>query len=163
MFYAYYFQTRSRDTTHWVKNSIMFSNKCLEECCLIKFQGFTRISNLILWSACNAYYPPIDLHLIIEKSSLKNQVRIMNLIFFSSLNLIVLLPVPLSICTSFLQFSILKYQVWPTWFIQTAIFSLFQTCTLQAGRKIQLKLGKRSSSSNPIFPTGELQKSSADR
>ena len=45
------------------------------------------------------------------------------------------------------------------------IFSLFQTRILQAkaGRKIQFNLGKNSSSSDSIFQSGELQKSSADR
>jgi len=47
--------------------------------------------------------------------------------------------------------------------LMNLIFSLFQTGILQAtaGRKIQFKLGKKSSSS--IFQTGELQKSSPDR
>ena len=52
---------------------------------------------------------------------------------------------PLSICTGFFQFSSLKYPVWT------------------AGEKIQFKLGKKSNSSNSIFQTRELQKSSADR
>ena len=66
----------------------------------------------------------------------------------------------LYICTQFLKCSSLKYRVWWTWF-----FSLFQTWILQAtaGRKIQFKLGKKSSSSNSIFQTWELQKASADR
>ena len=43
------------------------------------------------------------------------------------------------------------------------LFSLFQTWILQAtaGRKIQFKLGKKSSSPNSIFQTGELRKSSS--
>ena len=44
------------------------------------------------------------------------------------------------------------------------IFRLFHTGILQATAvtKIQFKLGKKSSSSNPVSQTGELQKSSAD-
>ena len=49
--------------------------------------------------------------------------------------------------------------------LQFEISSLFQTWILQAtaGRKTQFKLRKKSSSSNFIFQTGKLQKSSADR
>ena len=45
------------------------------------------------------------------------------------------------------------------------IFGLFQTGILQATQavNIKFKLGKKSSSSNSIFQTGILQKSSADR
>ena len=44
--------------------------------------------------------------------------------------------------------------------LMNLIFSLFQTWILQAtaDRKIQFKLGKKCSSSNTIFQTGELQK-----
>ena len=70
-------------------------------------------------------------------------------------------PVPLSIYTWFLQFSSLKYRVWWTWFL----VYVFQTWILHAtaGRKIQFKLGKKSSTSNLIIQTGELQKSSVDK
>ena len=49
--------------------------------------------------------------------------------------------------------------------LKNLIFILFQTCVLQAtaGRKIQFKLGKKSSSSNSIFQTGELENFSADK
>ena len=58
--------------------------------------------------------------------------------------------------------------IYCTWFWNSPgfmnwIFSLFQTWILQAttGRKIQFRLEKNSSSSNLIFQTGELQKSSS--
>ena len=61
-----------------------------------------------------------------------------------------------------LIFAILQFEISS---LTNLIFSLFQTWILQAtaDRKIQFKLGKKSSSSNLIFQTEELQKSSADR
>ena len=66
-------------------------------------------------------------------------------------------PIYLHLIFAILQFEISSLMNW--------IFSLFQTWILQAtaGKKIQFKLGKKSSSSNSIFQTGEFQKSSADR
>ena len=66
-------------------------------------------------------------------------------------------PIYLHLIFAILQFGIssLESLVWWTWFLH----SLFQTWILQAtaGRKIQFKLGKKSSSSNLIFQIGELQ------
>ena len=55
--------------------------------------------------------------------------------------------------------------VWNIQFDELNFYGLIQTWILQATsfRKIQFKLGKKSSSSNWTFQTGELQKSSADR
>ena len=66
-------------------------------------------------------------------------------------------PIYLHLIFAILQFEISSLMNW--------IFSLFQTWILQAtaGRKIQFKLGKKSSSSNLIFQAGKLQKSSGDK
>ena len=86
--------------------------------------------------------------------------RLMTLFLFAYLWLGVIWPKPpiyLNLIFTILQFEISSLINW--------IFSLFQTWILQAiaGRKIQFKLGKKSSSSNLISQTGELQKSSANR
>jgi len=49
--------------------------------------------------------------------------------------------------------------------LMNLIFGLFQIGILQASQavNIKFKVGKKSSSSNSIFQTGLLQKSSADR
>ena len=59
-------------------------------------------------------------------------------------------------------FKILQFEISS---LMNLIYSLFQTWILEAkaGRNIQFKLGKKASSSNWIFQTWELQKSSADR
>ena len=66
---------------------------------------------------------------------------------------------PLSI---YLIFAILQFEISS---LMNLISSLVQTWILQAtaGRKIQFKLGKKSSSSNWLFQTGEMQKSTSDR
>ena len=55
-----------------------------------------------------------------------------------------------------LIFTILQFEISS---LMNWIFSLFQTWILQAiaGIKIKFKLGKKSSSSNSIFQTEELQ------
>ena len=65
-------------------------------------------------------------------------------------------PIYLHLLFAIFQFEILS--------LMNLIFSIFQTGILQAaaGRKTEFKLEKKSSSSNSIFQTGELQKSSAD-
>ena len=69
-------------------------------------------------------------------------------------------PIPPIYLHSF--YAILQFEIWS---LMNLIFSLFQTGILQAtaGRKIQFKIEKKYSSSNLIFRTVELQKSSADR
>ena len=66
----------------------------------------------------------------------------------SYLNCVLYLPLPLSICTWFLTFFCLKYQLW--W---TGFFFLVWTGFLQATKavKIRFKLGEKSSSSTRNF------------
>ena len=61
---------------------------------------------------------------------------------------------PISPIYLHLIFAILQLEISS---LMNFIFSLFQTWILQAaGRKIQFKLGKKTSSSNSIFQTREL-------
>ena len=67
---------------------------------------------------------------------------------------------PLSIWTWFLQNSSLKFPVWWTGFL---VYFKLEFYRLQQEKKIQFKLGKKSSLSNWISQSRELQKPNADR
>ena len=67
-------------------------------------------------------------------------------------------------CWQSTYLSVLEFCNSPFWNIQFDKLDFLSTSNLNfTGRKIQFKLGKKSSSSNSVFQTRELQKSSADR